>query len=214
MKCNKFIHYVIFMTYRYENKPTTYSIQRITTEDHEMTPKKPTKKELEKRVEELEKELQTTAEQGAKYLNQLKYTKADLENVQKQNQKRLGEVIERANGELLEKLLPLIDELEILSTRDAEKQKLVEGVKMVHNKLLKLAESEGIKQIDSVGEKFDPFKHEAIMEVETLDVPDGCVAEEIRRGYMFKDKVLRASVVKVAKAPDVVEIKIEDNQDE
>ena len=179
-----------------------------------MTPKKPTKKELEKRVEELEKELQTAAEQGSKYLNQLKYTKADLENVQKQNQKRLGEVIERANGELLEKLLPLIDELEILSTRDAEKQKLVEGVKMVHNKLLKLAESEGIKQIDSVGEKFDPFKHEAIMEVETLDVPDGCVAEEIRRGYMFKDKVLRASVVKVAKAPDVVEIKIEDNQDE
>ncbi|MCB2173579.1 nucleotide exchange factor GrpE [archaeon] len=179
-----------------------------------MTPKKPTKKELEKRVEELEKELQTAAEQGSKYLNQLKYTKADLENVQKQNQKRLGEVIERANGELLEKLLPLIDELEILSTRDAEKQKLVEGVKMVHNKLLKLAESEGIKQIDSVGEKFDPFKHEAIMEVETIDVPDGCVAEEIRRGYMFKDKVLRASVVKVAKAPDVVEIKIEDNQDE
>ena len=179
-----------------------------------MTPKKPSKKELEKRVEELEKELQTTAEQGAKYLNQLKYTRADLENTQKQNQKRLTEVIERANGELLEKLLPLIDELEILSTRDAEKQKLVEGVSMVHNKLLKLAESEGIKQIDSAGEKFDPFKHEAIMEVETLDVPDGYVAEEIRRGYMFKDRVLRASVVKVARAPDVVEIKIEDDQDE
>jgi molecular chaperone GrpE (heat shock protein) len=50
--------------------------------------------------------------------------------------------------------------------------------------------------------------------VETLDVPDGCIAEEIRRGYMFRDKVLRASVVKVARAPDVVEIEIEDNQDE
>jgi molecular chaperone GrpE len=179
-----------------------------------MSPKKPSKKDLEQRVEELEKELQTTAEQSAKYLNQLKYSKADLENTQKQNQKRLTEVIERANGELLEKLLPLIDELEILSTRDAEKQKLVEGVKMVHNKLLKLAESEGITLITALGEKFDPFQHEAIMEVETLDVPDGCVAEEIRRGYMFKDKVLRASVVKVAKAPDVVEIKIEDDQDE
>lgn len=179
-----------------------------------MTPKKPSKKELEQRVEELEKELQTTVEQSDRYLNQLKYTRADLENTQKQNQKRLGEVIERANGQLLEKLLPLIDELEILSTRDAEKQKLVEGVKMVHKKLLKLAEAEGITQITAAGEKFDPFKHEAIMEVETLDVPDGCVAEEIRRGYMFKDKVLRASVVKVAKAPDVVEIKIEDDQDE
>ena len=180
-----------------------------------MTPKKkPTKKELEKRIQELEKELQDAATQSAKYLNQLKYTKADLENVQKQNQKRLIDVMDRANGELLEKLLPFVDELDILYSKDAEKQKLVDGVKMVHGKLVKLLESEGITQIEAVGEKFDPFKHEAIMEVETLDVPDGCIAEEIRRGYIFKDKVLRASVVKVARAPDVVEIKIEDNQDE
>ena len=179
-----------------------------------MTPKKTqSKKELEKRIEELEKELQTTAEQSAKYLNQLKYTKADLENIQKQNQKRLSDVIDRANGELLEKLLPFVDELDILSSRDAEK-KLVEGIRMVHDKLLKLVEQEGVTQIKAVGEKFDPFKHEAIMEVETLDVPDGSVAEEIRRGYMYKDRVLRASVVKVARTPDVVEIKIEDNQDE
>ena len=176
--------------------------------------KKPTKKELQKRVQELEKEIQDAATQSAKYLNQLKYAKADLENVQKQNQKRLIDVIDRANGELLEKLLPFVDELDILFSNDAEKQKLVEGVKMVHGKLVKLLESEGITQIESVGEKFDPFKHEAIMEVETLDVPDGYIAEEIRCGYMFKDKVLRASVVKVARAPDVVEIKIEDNQDE
>ena len=180
-----------------------------------MTPKKkPSKKELEKRIEELEKELQDASIQSAKYMNQLKYAKADLENVQKQNQKRLVDVMDRANGELLEKLLTYVDELDILYSKDAEKQKLLEGVKMVHGKLVKLLESEGISQIQAVGEKFDPFKHEAIMEVETLDVPDGCIAEEIRRGYIFKDKVLRASVVKVARAPDVVEIKIEDNQDE
>jgi len=180
-----------------------------------MTPKKKTsKKELEQRIDELETELQSTAEQSARYLNQLKYAKADLENVQKQSQKRLLDVMERANGELLEKLLSFIDELEILYSKEAEKQKLVEGVKMVHDKLLKLVESEGVSQIEAVGEKFDPFKHEAILEVETLDVPDGCIAEEIRRGYIFKDKVLRASVVKVARAPEVVEIKIEDDQDE
>ena len=187
-----------------------------------MTPQKKTSKkelqerieELQKKTEELEKELQFTAAQGAKYLNQLKYTKADLENTQKQNQKRLTQVIERANGELLEKLLPIIDELDILSSKNAEKKRLQEGVKMVHDKLLKLAKSEGVAPIEAGGEKFDPFKHEAILEVETLDVPDGCIIEEIRRGYMFKDKVLKASVVKVAKAPDVVEIKIEDDQDE
>jgi molecular chaperone GrpE len=180
-----------------------------------MTPKKkPTKKDLEKRIKELEKELQTAAEESARYLNQLKYSKADLENIQKQNQKRLTNVIERANGELLMKLLPFVDELEILYSNDAEKQKLLEGVKMIHTKLLRLMEFEGINQIEAIGEKFDPFKHEAIMEVETLKIPEGSIVEEIRRGYTFKDKVLRASVVKVAKAPDVVEIKIEDDQDE
>ncbi len=108
---------------------------------------------MEQRIEELEKELQSTAEQSAKYLNQLKYTKADLDNVQKQNQKRLSDVMERANGELLEKLLPFIDELEILYSKDAEKQKLVEGVKMVHGKLVRLIESEGVTQIEAEGRK-------------------------------------------------------------
>ena len=187
-----------------------------------MTPKKKPSKvkleeqveELEKRVLELEKEIKAKEEQGEKYLNQLKYAKADLENIQKQNQKRITDVINKANGELLEKLLPLIDELEILYSKDAEKEKLLEALKMVHEKMMKLTESEGVSRIEAIGEKFDPFKHEAILEVETLQVPNGCVMEEIRRGYMFKDKVLRPSVVKVAKAPDVVEIKIEDNQDE
>jgi molecular chaperone GrpE len=180
-----------------------------------MTPrKKPSKKELEERIEILERELHTTAEQSEKYLNQLKYARADLENVQKQNQKRLSDVMNRANGEILEKLLTFVDELEILTSKDADKKKLVEGVKMVHDKLLKLIESEGVTVIKTAGEKFDPFKHEAIMEVETMDVPNGHIVEEIRRGYVFKDKVLRASVVKVARAPDVVEIKIEDDQNE
>jgi molecular chaperone GrpE len=180
-----------------------------------MTPmKKPTKKELYKRVEDLEKELQSLSEQSAKYLNQLRYAKADLENIQKQNRKRLNDIIERASGELLEKLLTFIDELEILYTKEASKEKLVEGVKMVHGKLIKLVESEGVIKIDAIGEKFDPFKHEAIMEIESFDIPDGFIAEEIRRGYVFKSKVLRPSVVKVAKTPDVVEIKIEDDIDE
>jgi molecular chaperone GrpE len=202
------------MTYRKENKLKT-TIFREKPPRHNMTPKKKTtKKELYQRVEELEKELHLVSEQTAKYLNQLKYAKAEIENIQRQNRKRLSDILERANGELLEKLLIFIDELEILYSKDEDKKKLVEGVKMVHDKLLRLVESEGVAKIEAIGEKFDPFKHEAIMQVECLDVPDGCIAEEIRRGYSFKDKVLRPSVVKVAKAPDVVEIKIEDEQDE
>jgi len=110
-------------------------------------------------------------------------------------------------------MIPLLDELQILGAFNAE-ENLIEGVQMVERKLMKVLEMEGVQPIEAVGLKFDPFRHEAIMEVETLNFEDGHVAEEIRQGYTYKDKVLRASVVKVAKAPDVVEIKIEDDQDE
>lgn len=180
-----------------------------------MPKKKQTKKELQQRVEELEKELHSNAEISSRYLNQLKYAKADIENIQKQNQRRLNDIVERANGELLEKLLPILDELEILYSKEGEKEKLIQGVKMVHSKLLKLVEREGVSPIEAEGMPFNPFQHEAIMEIKTLEVPDGFIAEDIRRGYTFKDKVLRASVVKVARIPDdAIEIKIEENQDE
>ena len=179
-----------------------------------MSAKKPTKKELEKHIEELEKQLEVSEDKAGKYLKELQYAKADMQNFQKQNQKRIQDVMDRANGSILQMIIPLLDELEILGSNDAEKQKLVEGVQMVQKKFMKVLEMEGVQPIEALGLMFDPFKHEAIMEVETLEVEDGFIAEEIRRGYSYKDRILRASVVKVARAPDVVEIKIEDNQDE
>ncbi len=178
-----------------------------------MSPRKPTKKDLEKHIEEMDKQLEISEDKAGKYLNELQYAKADMQNMQKQNMKRLQDVMDRANGSILQQLIPILDELQILGAYDAE-EKLIEGINMVERKLVKVLEMEGVQPIEAEGLKFDPFKHEAIMEVETLDVEDGHVAEEIRQGYSYKDRVLRASVVKVARAPDVVEIKIEDDQDE
>jgi molecular chaperone GrpE len=178
-----------------------------------MSPKKPTKKDLEKHIEEMNKQLEISEDKAEKYLKELQYTKADMQNMQKQNLKLIQDVMDRANGSILQQLIPLLDELHILGSNDAE-DKLIEGVQMVERKLMKVLELEGVQPIEAEGLKFDPFKHEAIMEVETLEVEDGHVAEEIRQGYTYKDRVLRASVVKVARAPEVVEIKIEDDQDE
>jgi molecular chaperone GrpE len=201
------------MTYRKENIQQQ-KIKRKSTRT-KMTPKKRTKKELLQMIEELEKELETEKEISLKNLNNLKYAKADIVNIQKQNQRRLNNILERANGELLEKLLPILDELEILYSNEAGKEKILEGVKMIHNKLLRIVEREGVSPINTKGVAFNPFKHEAIMEIQTIEVPNGYIAEEVRRGYTFKDKVLRASVVKVAKTPeDIIEIKIEEDQDE
>jgi molecular chaperone GrpE len=180
-----------------------------------MSPKKDVKKEDQvkadkKRIEELEKCLCEAEEKAQRYLDQLKYVKADLDNIQKQSQRRLSETLEKANGELLQQLLPIHDELELLSTRDAEKEKLVEGIRMVNKKMEKLLESSGVQPIEALGKPFDPFKHEAIMEVESEEEPDGYVLEEVRKGYMFKERVLRATVVKVARSPE----KPEEDQDE
>ena len=176
-----------------------------------MSPKNPTKKELQERVEELENKLKEAEDKAERQLSQLKYAKADLENIQKQSQKRIQDVMDRANGSLLQQLLSLLDEMEILATRDAEKENLVQGMGMVLKKLQKVMESEGVRVIEAEGHQFDPFRHDAVMEVETSEEPDGVVVEEVRRGYMYKDRVLRASMVKVARSPKKSE---EEDQDE
>jgi molecular chaperone GrpE len=176
-----------------------------------MSPKNPTKKELQERVEELENKLKEAEDKAERQLSQLKYAKADLENIQKQSQKRMQDVMDRANGSLLQQLLSLLDEMEILATRDAEKENLVQGMGMVLKKLQKVMESEGVRVIEAEGHQFDPFRHDAVMEVETSEEPDGVVVEEARRGYMYKDRVLRASMVKVARSPKKSE---EEDQDE
>jgi molecular chaperone GrpE len=178
-----------------------------------MSPKKPTKKDLEKHIEEMNKQLEISEDKAEKYLKELQYTKADMQNMQKQNLKLIQDVMDRANGSILQQLIPLLDELQILGSNDAD-DRLIEGVQMVERKLMKVLELEGVQPIEAEGLKFDPFRHEAIMEVETLNFEDGYVADEIRRGYTYKDRILRASAVKVARAPGVVEIKIEEDQDE
>jgi len=172
-----------------------------------MSPRKESKKdeqaraEQQKRIEELEKSLKEAEDRAQRYLDQLKYAKADLENIQRQSQRRLTDTMEKANGELLLMLLPLHDELEIMATLDADKERLAEGIQMIHKKMAKLLESSGVQPIEAVGRPFDPYRHEAVAEVETAEEPEGYVAEEFRRGYMFKERVLRASVVKVARSP-------------
>lgn len=172
-------------------------------------PRKKKKKGEEERIAELETALEEAEEKAESYLNQLKYAKADLENLQKQTRKRITEVMSRANGELLERLLPIVDELGLASNQTGNSDKVVDGVKMIHGKLVKLFESEGVKPIEALGQPFDPFRHQAVLEVETSDHPDGSVIEEIRRGYTYKDRVLRASMVKVARNPSPVDVEEE-----
>jgi len=182
---------------------TTHSVKKIS--DPSFTPTdmtsepakpKPKKQKQEERIAELEQQLTDTGKTLEATTTQLKYAKADLDNLQKQTQRRIDEAADRNNARILSQLLTIADELRIVAANTKN-----EADAMIYAKLLKLLEAEGVKPIECQGKPFDPFKHEAILEVETTECPPGAVAEEIRGGYTYKDKVLRAAMVKVAKAP-------------
>ena len=160
------------------------------------------KKTKKEEIAELEASIEEERRRAENYLNQLKYAKADLENLQKRTQRQIEEATSRANGRILMQLLTILDELGLAVEAAKEANgNILKGVEMVRGKLEKLLESEGVTPIEALGAPFDPNLHEAMLEIETSDLPDGVVAEELRRGYLYKERVLRASMVKVARNP-------------
>jgi molecular chaperone GrpE len=175
---------------------------------------KPEKKEADEeeshmeKVAELEASLKEKQQLEETHINQLKYARADLENLQKQMHKRIDEGVTREIERLIMQLLPVIEELD-LAVEAAEKMGncgLLEGLKMVKKNLWKVLDCEGLSPIEAVGRPFDPHMHEAVLEVETSDHPEGTVIEEVRKGYLFRGRVLRASMVKVARNPSPVQV--------
>jgi molecular chaperone GrpE len=165
-----------------------------------MSPRKSKTKLLEEKISELETSLEKEKMTSEKYLNQLKYTKADLENLQKRIQRNINDSLERASAQYVLQLLPILDELDLaISLSKNSTSNILEGVEMIRGKMWKFLEAKGLSLIEAIGHPFDPNYHEAVLEVETKDVEDGHVAEEFRKGYFFKGKVLRATMVKVAK---------------
>jgi molecular chaperone GrpE len=161
------------------------------------------KKEKPKRakVKKLQESLKEEREKSNEYLNRLKYLQADFENYRKRMEKEIHEAVRIGNEKLIINLLNVIDELELAlrSGRETEnKQALLEGVEMTLKKMHTTLEQEGLTRIKAVGKSFDPKLHEVVMKVPTKEHDENMVIEEIRTGYIFRDKVIRPSIVKVA----------------
>ena len=159
------------------------------------------KEEFEETVKKLEEKLASEEEKAKDYLNRLKYLQADFENYRKRVEKEVQEAVQRSNEQLVACLINIIDDLEsaIAAGETTEnKEALLEGIKMVHKNLEKLLESEGLEKLECVGKAFDPNMHEILAQIPTEEHQNGTVLEEARKGFMFKGKVLRPSVVKIA----------------
>lgn len=129
---------------------------------------------------------------------------ADLVNYRRRVDEERQELQRNANASLLAKFLGVVDDFEraiALLPEDAAAAGWQEGLMLVKRNLDNLLESEGVSKIEAAGKPFDPWEHEAVHYMETLDADDGTNIEVFRDGYRLHDKVLRASQVIVAKAP-------------
>ncbi len=126
---------------------------------------------------------------------------AEFENFRKRTEKEKAQMFEQGQSNVLAKLLPVIDNFErgLAAVPEAEKDgAFADGMNKIYKQLLKEVEDLGVTPIEAVGKEFDPNLHNAVMQVESQEYESGIVAQELQKGYMFHDNVLRHSMVAVS----------------
>lgn len=128
----------------------------------------------------------------------LQRTQANFENYRKQAEKRLVDMKQMAARDLILQLLPILDhfDLALKNTQNIDKT-FLQGMELIYAELNALLENNGIKPIQTQGQTFDPYRHEALMKV-TSDLPENTIIEEIQRGYTLYDVVIRHAKVKIS----------------
>lgn len=155
---------------------------------------------LREKIRDLEKQVETSDREAEEYLDHLKRLKAEFENYKKRMVKERQQIVTWAIEDLIKEFLPVLDDLERAIDSASISQdfsSLIQGIKMVYDHFKQLLKKKGLEEISSQGEEFDPNLHEAIMRIESDEHPDNVVVEEMRKGYKFKDRVLRPAMVKV-----------------
>ncbi|MEM2933809.1 MAG: nucleotide exchange factor GrpE [Halobacteria archaeon] len=171
----------------------------MQTQEAELAKLKVELEEKAKELEEKKKELMEKTKLADEYYIQLQYLRADIENLKKFAEKEKMEYIKFANEELVKKMLPVLDSFESALKMKCENKGIIEGMEKIYRQLYEILEKEGLKFISAVGEKFDPFKHEAVAQIENKNAEENTILEELQKGYTFNSKVIRTSKVKVSK---------------
>ncbi len=123
---------------------------------------------------------------------------AEFDNFRKRAERERQEHSQFASMDVIGDLLPILDDFERALTADSSSPEYAKGVQMIYNRMAESMKKTGLEQIEAVGQPFDPHMHQAIERVETNDSPDNTVVGEFQKGYQFKGKLLRPSMVRVA----------------
>ena len=156
-------------------------------EEPEKMRKKKKKDKQEERIEELE--------------DRVKRQMAEFDNFRKRTEKEKSHMYEVGARAVIEKILPVVDNFErgLASVPEEEKSNpVIEGMDKIYKQLMTTLSDLGVKPIEAVGTEFDPNFHNAVMHVEDEEFGENVVAEEFLKGYLYKDSVVRHSMVKVA----------------
>ncbi len=156
---------------------------------------------------ELIEQLKDRAAKADEFWDRLLRQTADLDNYKKRAARERQDAVAYANESLLTKLLPVLDafEMALAATASAKEpaaaQSLQAGIVMISTQLKSALADSGLEEINAAGKPFDPNLHEAVSQEPTSEVPEGHVLRQIRKGYKFRNRLLRAAGVVVAKKP-------------
>ena len=149
-----------------------------------------------------DKKADACKEQIAQLEDKVKRQLAEFENFRKRSEKEKSQMFETGAKSVIEKMLPVVDNFERgLATVPEEKKEdpFVDGMTRVYKQLLTELENIGVKPIEAVGKEFDPNLHNAVMQTESEEYESGVIAQELQKGYTYRDSVVRHSMVSVTK---------------
>jgi len=126
---------------------------------------------------------------------------AEFDNFRKRTEKEKSQMYEIGAKDIIEKILPVVDNFErgLDAVKEEDKEDpFIQGMEMVYKQLMTVLGELGVKPIEAIGKEFDPNLHNAVMHVEDENFGENIIAEEFQKGYMYRDSVVRHSMVKVA----------------
>jgi molecular chaperone GrpE len=162
--------------------------------------------EVEDPIKDLEAKLEAKDQEAKDSYDRLLRVSAEFENYKKRTSRELEEFRKFANQSLIKEMLSVVDNLELaMNSTNGHKaidQGLLQGLDMTHREILKVFEKFNVKPIEAKGQAFDPTFHEAVMQEETDEFEENTVINELQKGYLIHDRLLRPAMVVVARSKD------------
>ncbi len=174
--------------------------EKETAEETEETEEKTEKSGFFKKKDDKEKNL--LKDKIAELEDRTKRQMAEFENFRKRSTKEKEQMFAMGERSVIEKILPVVDNFERGLAAVPEEEKgtaFADGMEMIYRQLMTQLDAMGVKSIEAVGQDFDPNLHNAVMQVDSEELESGKVAQELQKGYMYHDTVVRHSMVGVVK---------------